>query len=131
MLEACKWLEIDSSSNCLICTDYLVETLENNTRKDPNEKLKEIKSTSSRITETVVTILWIPFHVKIHGNSLADELANCGTRMSQESVPVLYHSVRALILRRSWRPKHLCALQLYIERHKHNLKVEKTWPQRV
>ena len=61
--------EKNSSSSCLICTDFLslAQAFQKNNWKNPNEKLKEIKRTLSRIEETIVTILWIPFHVKIHG----------------------------------------------------------------
>ena len=133
MLEACRWLENNSPQSCLICTDSLslVEALEKNDWKDPDEWLKKVKRSMMKMTEMQINVLWIPSHCNIQGNDYADDLANRGTSRPQDATPVTRKSIRALILRRKWTPTHARAVQTYGRRRGPKVEVERAWPRRV
>ena len=132
MLQAVRWIEEAMPLSCLICTDSmsLVDAIDKNNWKDPDECLKQIKTTISRLT-THITLLWIPSHCGIPGNDEADELAKQGSDMPQDNVGVSHKSVKAKILARKWEIKHPRAKEMYGERRGPKMEVEKVWPRSV
>jgi ribonuclease HI len=132
MLQAVQWVEETAPRSCLICTDSmsLVDAIEKNNWKDPDECLKKIKTTISRLT-TQITLLWIPSHCGIRGNEEADDLAKHGSDMAQDNVPVSHKSVKARIKARKWDLEHPRARELYGARRSVRLDVEKAWPRKV
>jgi len=132
MLQAVRWIEEAMPLSCLICTDSmsLVDAIDKNNWKDPDECLKQIKTTISRLT-THITLLWIPSHCGIPGNDEADELAKQGSDMPQDNVGVSHKSVKAKILARKWEIKHPRAKEMYGERRGPKMEVEKAWPRSV
>ena len=129
MLEAVRWIETTHLQTCLICTDSmsLVDAIDKNNWRDPDEWLKEIKTTLSRLN-TQVTVLWIPSHCGIPGNDEADELAKQGSSMAQDDTPVTHKSVKAKISGRKWEIRHARAKETYGDKRGPKVEVEKSWP---
>ena len=87
-LQELRWIKsqgetADECKTVLICTDSmsLAKSLENDHWKDADPWLKEIKNLPHTIHHKVI-LLWIPSHVDIPGNEIADELAGRGAAMN-------------------------------------------------
>lgn len=132
MLEATKWLQSTEPTTCLICTDSLslVEALEKNNWKDPDEWLKKIKRTLSKLG-TQITLLWIPSHCNLAGNDHADELAKRGSNLPQDNTPVTHKSMKAKIIGRKWCITHPRAMETYGTKRGPKVDVESAWPRKT
>ena len=62
------------------------------------QKLREI--------ESLVVLIWVPLHFGIKGNERADVLADEGTEISKENVPVSEAISKAGIKARKWQPEY-------------------------
>ena len=84
LLRTLEWIESNQvADECLIATDSksLQDSLISNDWKDPDPWLKEAKKSLSRI-ESKITVLWLPSHCKVHGNDIADTLANNRSKLN-------------------------------------------------
>ena len=134
MLHSLRWIAKEEESwgevtKVLICTDSrsLTEALDNRCWKDPDYWLKEIKKELLNI-KSKITLLWIPSHVNIPGNDRADELADRGTKMNQEDIPITHSIIKARIKKRPWTTTHERAREIYHQRKCPRLDIEKEWP---
>ena len=137
LLHALNWICEEEQNwtqpeEILICTDSksLTSALEIPNWRDPDHWIKEVKTSVSRC-QSRVTLLWIPSHVDIPGNEVADELAKAGTSMSQEGIPVSESIVKARIKKRKWIPTHERAMETYGKRRSPIFEIEKQWPRRT
>ena len=73
-------------------------------------------------------MLWIPSHVDIPGNEIADELAGLGSAMDQSKIPVTQNIIKARIKCRKWNIQHGRAARMYGDRQSPKMDVEKRWP---
>ena len=73
----------------------------------------------------MVTLLWVPTHCDIPGNEKADELANQGSEMNQEGVPVTHAIVKAKIKASTWPINHQRAKQAYQNSREPKVRIEK------
>ena len=131
-LKALEWIQEKGFRECLIITDSksLQDALKKNDWRDTDPWLKKIKTLLVSL-ECIVTILWIPSHIKIHGNDRADELAAAGTRMDQKLIPVTQSIVKAKIKAQKWEVTHERAIKIYGTRRSPRFDIESKWPRDV
>jgi len=137
LLLALEWVECMEKTwhhdhNIIICTDSksLTDALDSGNWKDPDHWMRRIKHTLSNIISHI-TLLWIPSHVDIAGNEVADELANSGRDMDQSGVHVSQKIIKARIKRQKWTVTRPDAKLIYGDRLSPKMDVEKTWPRHV
>ena len=131
-LRALEWIERNEYLDCAIVTDSmsLHAALRANNWKDRDPWLKQIKEVLHRIP-TQVCFVWIPSHIDIDGNERADQLANAGTSLAQNDIPVTHNIVKAKIKSRKWVIKHERASLVYGNRRGPKYEIESKWPRNV
>ena len=131
MERALDWIAVNPGE-CAIITDSMSMwmALKTDDWKNKDYHLAEIKTKLADISSRI-TLLWVPSHCKIPGNDRADELANQGTKLSQQGVPVSCKIMKARIRRKKWKIKHIRARQVYRDRRKPKFEIEKKWPRKV
>ena len=99
MERALDWIA-ENPGECAIITDSMSMwmALKTDDWKNKDYHLAEIKTKLADISSRI-TLLWVPSHCKIPGNDRADELANQGTKLSQQGVPVSCKILKARIRR--------------------------------
>jgi ribonuclease HI len=137
LLLALEWIERFEKTwhrahSIIICTDSmsLTDALDSGNWKDPDHWIRRIKQTLMNITSNI-TLLWIPSHVDIAGNEVADELANNGRDMDQTAVHVSQKIVKARIKRQKWSITRPDAKLMYGDRLSPRMDIEKMWPRQV
>ena len=132
LLRALEWLDQKNVATATICTDSLSlhKALANDDWKDAQDWLRKIKE-KSHLLETDITILWIPSHCGCEGNEEADRLADEETKLEQAGIPITYDIAKARVRKRQWEVTHKRAKDIYGERKKPKLEVEKAWPRSV
>lgn len=132
LLRALELLERRHISTATICTDSLSlqKALANDDWKDAQDWLRKIKEKSYTL-KTEVTILWLPSHCGCEGNEEADRLADEGTKLDQTKIPITFAIAKARVRKRKWEVTHERAKQVYGDRKKPKLELERKWPRSV
>jgi len=131
LMKAIEWIS-ENECTSVICTDSmsLHQALKNNNWKDNNELISIIKDQLQHVNNKP-TLLWVPSHCGLAGNEKADELANLGSKMSQENVPVAHAIVKARIKRSKWNVSHNRGKEMYLDRRAPRVDIERKWPRKV
>ena len=92
ILKSLYWLSSKRSGKTLILTDNLcsLQVFNNNLFYEKNLLVNKIIMLYSILVKSglEITFLWIPFHSRIHGNEIADQLAKLATTSnSSNSIP--------------------------------------------
>ena len=132
MFRALEWIVENTTRSVAICTDSLSvhAVLKNDDWRDAQDWVRKIKLLS-RLTSNNVTIIWVPSHCGVDGNEEADRLADLGTKMDQSQIPITLAIATAKIRKRKWSPTHKRALEIYQDKKKPKLEVERQWPRSV
>ena len=95
MTIAAKWLATNKAERKLICTDSqsLTQALSMNST-DTTKVLESLNTIQGQ-----VTIQWIPAHIDIPGNELADTAAKEATLLEGPSPPISFSTVKAVATR--------------------------------
>ena len=131
MFRALEWIVKNTTRPVAICTDSLSvhAVLKNDDWRDAQEWVRKIKLISRQTSN--VTIIWVPSHCGVDGNEEADRLADLGTKMDQSQIPITLAIATAKIRKRKWNPTHKRALEIYQDKKKPKLEVERQWPRSV
>ena len=78
-----------------------------------------------------ITVLWVPSHCGCAGNEEADRLADEGTKLNQQEVPITHAIAQARVRKRKWTVEHDRAKEVFGAKRKPKWEVEKAWPRRV
>ena len=131
MIEALKWIRTDPKPS-IVCTDSmsLQQALANKSWRSKDNGVNKIR-TLIREIEQPITVVWVPSHCGVEGNERADVLADEGTKLPQEKVPVSHAIVKAKIKARKWTHTYDRAEKMYGKRRKPKMDIEKAWPRKV
>ena len=131
-LRALEWAEENQVTPIAICTDSLSlqQALQRDDWRDADDWIGEIKETAYRWGGEA-TVLWIPSHCGVTGNEIVDGLADEGTKLPQEGIPVTHATAKARIKRVKWEVKHARAKETFGERRKPKFEVERAWTRSV
>ena len=131
-LRAVEWAERNGLTSIAVCTDSLSlqQALENDDWRDAEDWIGNIKEAVHN-WGGCITLVWIPSHCGVAGNEEADRLADMGSKMSQDGVPVTHATAKARIRREKWTIGHARAEEVYGERRRPKFEVEREWPRNV
>ena len=102
MREALKMAEDNEEEGVMIVTDSqsLVKALKSK-KHSTDKTLEECKERLDKIASIKkVVIQWIPSHVGVRGNGMADEAAKNGTTQEQNDVPIEFKVIKKAINRK-------------------------------
>ena len=131
LIEALEWIKKEPKS-AVICTDSLSlhQALQNASWRTRDNGVNRIRKLVTEIA-CPITLLWYPSHCGIADNERADMLAEVGSRLPQEEVPVSHAIVKAKINNRRWKIQHERAACTFRGRREPRRDIESKWPRSV
>jgi len=133
-INAIRWIKNNEEvgKTYAIITDSLslVEWLKN-MGKSNEEGWKAIICEEVRDLEKRVLLIWIPSHIEIRGNELADEQAKRGCNKNQDTLHVEREIINAKIKQEKFHIDHEMAKRKYGDKRSPKEEIEGKWSTRV